>query len=95
MPASGAAAVLIEPSWPQLRGEFWTQHSRQGTKASGEGAQLRAMEPHPASVSLTTVYSHLPNYRHLTVKLPKFPRSELHRPSTARGATGGWRSVPP
>lgn len=96
MPASGTVAVLrTEPYWPRLRGEFWTQDSRRGTKASGGGGPTPCDGADPAFVSLTTVCSHLPNYRHLTVELSTFPRSELHHPAKAQGSTGRGRSVPP
>lgn len=96
VPASGTAAVLrTEPYWPRLRGEFWTQGSRRGTKASGGGGPTPCDGADPAFVSLTTVCSHLPNYRHLTVELSTFPRSELHHPAKAQRSTGRGRSVPP
>lgn len=60
MPASGTTAVLIEPYWPQLRGEFGTQRLRRGTKPSGGGGPCNGTDP--VSVSLTTVYSHLPTF---------------------------------
>lgn len=96
LPASGTAAVLrTEPYWPQRRGEFWTRHSRRGTKARGGRGPALCDGADPAFISPTTVCSHPPNYRHLTVEPPEFPRSELHRPPKARGVAGGRRTVPP
>lgn len=90
MPASGTAAVLrTEPYWPRLRGEFWTQDSRRGTKASGGGGPTPCDGADPAFVSLTMVCSHLPNYRHLTVELSTFLGLNCTTPPRPKGRRAG------